>query len=82
VKVALLGHRGKVGTVLGPALEEAGHEVHGIGREDRITVEGYDASINFTRPDAVFTTVRICLEQGVPTIVGTADRDRADHELG
>ena len=81
MRVALLGHRGKVGAVLGPALEEAGHEVHGIGREDRISVQGLDAAINFTRPDAVYTTVRICLEQGVPTIVGTTGlgREEFDH---
>jgi 4-hydroxy-tetrahydrodipicolinate reductase len=71
MRVALLGHRGKVGSALGPALEAAGHEVRGIGREDRISVKGYDAAINFTRPEAAFTTVRICLEQNVPTIVGT-----------
>ena len=81
MKVALLGHRGKVGAVLGPALEDAGHEVRGIGRGDRIEVEGMDAAINFTLPTAVFTTVRICLEQGVPTIVGTTGlgREELDH---
>ena len=71
MRVALVGHRGKVGRVLGPALEAAGHEVRGIGREDRLDVAGLDAAVNFTRPDAVFTTVRICLEQGVPNVVGT-----------
>jgi 4-hydroxy-tetrahydrodipicolinate reductase len=81
VRVALVGHSGKVGRVLEPALEAAGHDVLGIGREDRIAVEGMDAAINFTRPDAVFTTVRICLEQGVPTIVGTSGlgREELDH---
>ncbi len=67
--------------MLEPALEEAGHEVLGIGREDRLAVDGMDATINFTRPDAVFTTVRICLEKGVPTIVGTSGlgREELDH---
>jgi 4-hydroxy-tetrahydrodipicolinate reductase len=76
VRVALLGYRGKVGAVLCPALEEAGHEVRGIGRADRIDVQGLDAAIDFTRPDAVFTTVRACLEQGTPTIVGTSGLGR------
>jgi 4-hydroxy-tetrahydrodipicolinate reductase len=71
VRVALLGYRGKVGRVLLPALEAAGHEVVPIGREDRIEVDGLDVAINFTRPDAVFTTVRLCLEQNVPSIIGT-----------
>jgi 4-hydroxy-tetrahydrodipicolinate reductase len=71
VHVALLGHKGEVGRVLLPALEAAGHEVVRIGREDRIEVRGLDAAINFTRPDAAFTTVRLCLEQDVPCIVGT-----------
>jgi 4-hydroxy-tetrahydrodipicolinate reductase len=71
VRVALLGYRGKVGRVLHPALEAAGHEVQGIGREDLIEVEGLDAAVNFTRPDAAYVTVRRCLEQRVPNVVGT-----------
>ncbi|HKG11372.1 MAG TPA: hypothetical protein VKB07_12440, partial [Gaiellaceae bacterium] len=70
MKVALLGYRGKVGRVLLPALEAAGHEVVPIGREDRIELAGTDVAINFTRPDAVYTTVRLCLEQDVPSIIG------------
>ena len=81
MKIALLGHRGKVGRVLLPALEAAGHEVVPIGRDDRIEVRGADVAINFTRPDAVFTTVRLCLEQDVPSIVGTTGlgREELDH---
>jgi 4-hydroxy-tetrahydrodipicolinate reductase len=71
VKVALLGYEGKVGRALLPALEEAGHEVRGIGRDDAVEVEGLDAAINFTRPDVAHATVRAALEQGVPSIVGT-----------
>jgi 4-hydroxy-tetrahydrodipicolinate reductase len=71
VRVALLGYQGKVGRVLQPALEEAGHDVTPIGRDDPIQIEGHEAAINFTRPDAAFVTVRLALEQGVPNIVGT-----------
>ncbi len=80
MKIALLGHRGKVGCVLEPALAEAGHEVTGIGSGDPVEVEGMDAAIDFTRPDAVADNVRACLEQGVPVIVGTsgADLDELD----
>jgi 4-hydroxy-tetrahydrodipicolinate reductase len=80
VRTALLGHRGKVGRVLLPALEAAGHEVVPIGREDRIEVEGLDAAINFTKPDAVYTTVRLCLEQNVPSIIGTTGLGREELE--
>jgi 4-hydroxy-tetrahydrodipicolinate reductase len=81
VNIALLGYRGKVGRVLLPALEAAGHQVTPIGREDRIELRGADAAINFTRPDAVFTTIRLCLEQDVPSIVGTTGlgREELDH---
>jgi 4-hydroxy-tetrahydrodipicolinate reductase len=71
VRLALLGYRGKVGRALQPALEEAGHEVKGIGREDLLEVEGLDAAIHFTRPDVAYVTVRRCLEQGVANVVGT-----------
>ena len=81
MRIALLGYKGKVGRVLLPALEAAGHEVVPIGREDRIEIGGADVAINFTRPDAVFTTVRMALEQDVSCIVGTTGlgRDELDH---
>jgi 4-hydroxy-tetrahydrodipicolinate reductase len=75
VRVALFGYRGKVGSVLGPALAEAGHEVTAIGSGDPVQVKGMDAAVDFTRPDAVEANVRACLEQGVPAIVGTSGAD-------
>jgi 4-hydroxy-tetrahydrodipicolinate reductase len=75
MNVALLGYRGKVGRVLGPALEAAGHEVRGIGRDDAIDVGGLDAAIDFTTPEAGEENVRACLGQGVPCVVGTTGLD-------
>ena len=73
MRIALFGHGGKVGSVLGPALEAAGHEVTPIGRSDRIeSVRGHDVAIDFTRPDVVYTLVSRCLEESVPCIVGTS----------
>ena len=77
MRVALLGYRGKVGRVLGPALEAAGHLVTGIGSADRVDIEGQEAAIDFTRPDAVIANVRACLDQGVPCLVGTTGADVA-----
>jgi 4-hydroxy-tetrahydrodipicolinate reductase len=71
MKVALLGYRGKVGRVLGPALEAAGHEVRGIGAGDAVEVAGLDAAIDFTTPEVGERNVRACLEQDVSCVVGT-----------
>lgn len=78
MRVALLGHEGKVGRVLKPALETAGHEVKGIGRAGPVEVAGLDAAIDFTRPDAAYETVRACLMQGVPTIIGTSGLEQKE----
>jgi 4-hydroxy-tetrahydrodipicolinate reductase len=72
MKVAVFGLSGKVGSVLGPALAAAGHEVvdgrtHGV--------EGCDAAVDFTRPDAVADNVARCLEHGVPVVIGTSGFD-------
>jgi 4-hydroxy-tetrahydrodipicolinate reductase len=69
VKVFLLGRRGKVGSVLAPALEEAGHELVE-------STSGADAAVDFTRPEAVEENVRVCLEDGVPVVVGTTGFDQ------
>jgi 4-hydroxy-tetrahydrodipicolinate reductase len=71
VRLALLGHEGKVGKALRPALERAGHEVVGIGRGDPVDVAGCDAAVEFSTPDSGEANVRACMEQGVPCVVGT-----------
>ncbi len=63
MKVALLGRRGRVGSVLAPGLEAAGHEL--------VEVEDAEAMVDFTRPDAVVANVRRALEARVPCVIGT-----------
>ena len=72
MRVALFGHRGKVGSTVAPALEAAGHEVRGIGRGEEADLSGLDAAIDFTQPDAAAANARAALEQGVPVVVGTS----------
>jgi 4-hydroxy-tetrahydrodipicolinate reductase len=71
VKVALFGAGGKVGSVLAPALEAAGHEVVD-GHEG---VDGCEAAVDFTRPDAVEQNVDQCIAAGVPVVIGTTGFD-------
>jgi 4-hydroxy-tetrahydrodipicolinate reductase len=63
VKVALNGRGGKVGSVLRPALEAAGHELADL--------DDAEAMVDFTTPEAVEANVRTAIEQGVPCVVGT-----------
>jgi 4-hydroxy-tetrahydrodipicolinate reductase len=72
VKLALFGHRGKVGSVLGPALEASGHEVRGIGRGEEADLVGLDAAIDFTEPASAPANARRALEEDVPVVVGTS----------
>jgi 4-hydroxy-tetrahydrodipicolinate reductase len=68
MKILLLGRRGKVGAVLGPALQEAGHElVDSTGEAD--------VAVDFTRPEAVEENVRVALEAGIPVVLGTTGFD-------
>jgi 4-hydroxy-tetrahydrodipicolinate reductase len=82
VKVALFGADGKVGSVLGPVLERAGHDVKGIEIGDEPDVHGLDAAVDFTTPDAAPENVRAALDQGVSCVVGTTGWDPQPlHEL-
>jgi 4-hydroxy-tetrahydrodipicolinate reductase len=69
VKVALFGRGGKVGSVLAPALEAAGYEL--------VELDGAEAMVDFTAPDAVEANVRAALDAGVPCVVGTSGWDPA-----
>jgi 4-hydroxy-tetrahydrodipicolinate reductase len=72
VRVALNGRGGKVGRVLAPALERAGHEL--------VPLDGADVMVDFTVPDAVDGNVRAAAARGVPSVVGTTsfDHERVD----
>lgn len=63
MKIALHGRTGKVGSVLAPALEEAGH--------DLVELADAEAMVDFTTPEAVAGNVETALEAGVPCVVGT-----------
>jgi 4-hydroxy-tetrahydrodipicolinate reductase len=75
VRLCLFGAGGKVGAVLGPALERGGHDVVD-GREDG--PGGCDAAIDFTRPDAVLVNAARAFEARVPHVVGTTGFDTAE----
>jgi 4-hydroxy-tetrahydrodipicolinate reductase len=64
VRIVLNGRGGKVGSVLGPALEAAGHDLAG-------QLPGADAVVDFTGPAVVEANVRAALEAAVPCVVGT-----------
>jgi 4-hydroxy-tetrahydrodipicolinate reductase len=68
VKVALNGRGGKVGRVLAPALEAAGHEL--------VDLDAAEVMVDFTAPDAVQANVTAALERGVPCVIGTTGFDR------
>ena len=63
MKIALNGRGGKVGSVLGPALEGAGHEL--------VPLADAEVMVDFTAPEAVEENVRAALQRGVPAVVGT-----------
>ena len=72
MKITLFGRGGKVGSVLAPALEGAGHELARLGEAE--------AMVDFTAPEAVEGNVRAALDKGVPCVVGTTGWDPG--ELG
>jgi 4-hydroxy-tetrahydrodipicolinate reductase len=65
VRILLNGRGGKVGSILGPELEQAGHEL--VGGLDEA-----DAMVDFTAPDAVIGNVRAAVDAGIPSVVGTS----------
>jgi 4-hydroxy-tetrahydrodipicolinate reductase len=72
VKLVLNGRGGKVGRVLAPALEAAGHEL--------VELDVAEAMIDFTAPDMVEPNVAAALDRGIPCVIGTTsfDQERVD----
>ena len=68
MKVLLNGRGGKVGRVLAPALESAGHVlVDGL--------DGADAMVDFTSPSIGLANVDAAAAAGVPCVIGTSGLD-------
>ena len=76
MKVLLNGRAGRVGAVLAPALEEAGHEL--------VPLAEAEAMVDFTAPEAALANVRGALAGGVACVVGTTgwDTGEVDGEAG
>ena len=70
MRIVLNGRGGKVGSVLAPALETAGHEL--------VELSAAEAMVDFTAPEAVVANVRAALDAGVPAVVGTTGWDPAE----
>jgi 4-hydroxy-tetrahydrodipicolinate reductase len=71
MRILLNGRGGRVGSVLAPGLEAAGHQLV----DDVATA---DAMVDFTKPDAIVANVRAAEAAGVPSVVGTTGWDLAE----
>ncbi len=72
MKLVLYGRGGKVGSVLAPALEEAGHELVGV--------LDAEAMIDFTSPETALANIRAGLAARIPCVVGTTGWDASTIE--
>jgi 4-hydroxy-tetrahydrodipicolinate reductase len=72
VRVLLFGRDGKVGSTLAPRLVAAGHDVTGVEAGEDPPLEGQEAAIDFTAPDAVLGNMRLALGAEVPCAIGTS----------
>jgi 4-hydroxy-tetrahydrodipicolinate reductase len=77
VKVAVFGARGKVGAVVADALAAAGYDVVPIDLGDPVALDGCDAAVDFTQPDAVEGNVAACVRVRLPAVIGTSGFDRS-----
>jgi 4-hydroxy-tetrahydrodipicolinate reductase len=68
VRVLLNGRGGKVGSVLAPGLEAAGHELVA-------DLSAAEAMVDFTTPNTVVANVEAATAAGVPSVVGTTGAD-------
>jgi 4-hydroxy-tetrahydrodipicolinate reductase len=77
VRVGFFGVRGKVGSVVVPLLETAGHDVVDAAVSE---LAGCEAAVDFTRPEAVVPNVEQCLAAGIPVVIGTTgfEQDAVD----
>ena len=76
MKIILLGY-GKMGRIIEQLAGEDGHEiVLRVDEHNRSSIgpdelKASDVAIDFSRPDAAIPNIELCLQAGVPVVVGT-----------
>ncbi len=76
MKIALIGY-GKMGKAIESIALDNGHETvlkidsGNIGELTAENIRKADVAIEFSRPETAFSNIRLCLENGVPIVVGT-----------
>ncbi|WP_210503583.1 4-hydroxy-tetrahydrodipicolinate reductase [Nocardioides xinjiangensis] len=81
MKVGVLGARGKVGSAVCRAVEEAADTelVAAVDAGDDVAElarAGADVVVDFTHPDVVMDNLRFCVEHGIHAVVGTTGFDQ------
>ncbi len=81
IKVGVLGARGKVGSAVCRAVEEAADTelVAAVDAGDDVAElarAGADVVVDFTHPDVVMDNLRFCVEHGIHAVVGTTGFDQ------
>ena len=82
MRVGVLGARGKVGTEVCRAVEQAPDTelVAALDAGDEVgdlVARGAEAVVDFTHPDVVMDNLRFCIEHGIHAVVGTTGFDDA-----
>ena len=82
MRVGVLGARGKVGTEVCRAVEQAPDTelVAALDAGDDVgdlVAQGAEAVVDFTHPDVVMDNLRFCIEHGIHAVVGTTGFDDA-----
>ena len=82
MRVGVLGARGKVGTEVCRAVEQAEDmelvaAVDADDAIDELVVAGAQAVVDFTHPDVVMDNLEFCIDHGIHAVVGTTGFDDA-----
>ncbi len=80
IKVGVLGARGKVGSEVCRAVEEADDlelvaAIDAGDPIDALVASGAEAVVDFTHPDVVMGNLEFCIEHGIHAVVGTTGFD-------
>lgn len=76
LRIALLGY-GKMGKTIERIAQEKGHEIvlritsSNLEALTAANLQQADIAIEFSRPESAFDNIKLCLETGVPVVVGT-----------
>ena len=79
-KIMIVGHKGKMGSVVFELAKNKGFDVFGVDKGDDL-IDKVDLVVDFSIPENTLKVAKWCVENKIPLVVGTTGHDEKQQKM-